>query len=144
MIVKNTINYSSSDSHTDENEPYFIDENNKEFFFSHVMQLCHLIKWYGKYVEEHPDVLKNKAMKKVIPAKEKDDNNSSIEQAQHSIDDLKGKTYLIHLENGIALCNKYKLSDDLQNRTGTITIEDMIPNNGADKDKYPYIITKVK
>lgn len=122
----------------------FIDENNKEFFFSHVMQLCHLIKWYGKYVEEHPDIQKNKAMKQIIPAIEKEEKKSHVEHVQLSVDDLKGKTYLIHRENGIALCNKYKLSDDLQNRTGAITIEDIIPNNGADKDKYPYIITKVK
>lgn len=144
MIVKNTLNYSSSDSHTDENEPYFIDEDNKECFFAYVMQLCHLIKWYGKYTGEHPDVQENKAMKQVLPAKEKEEKKCHVEHVQLSADDLKGKTYLIHRENGIALCNKYKLSDDLQNRTDVITIEDMIPNNGADKEKYPYIITRIK
>lgn len=144
MIVKNTLNYSSSDSHTDENKPYFIDENNKEYFFAYVMQLCHLIKWYGKYVVEHPDVQRNKAMKQVIPAKEKDTKNISIKPAQLSVEKLKGSKYLIQHENGLALCNRYKLSDELQNRTGMVTIEDIVPNNGADKDKYPYIITKVR
>ena len=83
-------------------------------------------------------------MKQVIPAKEKDTKNISIKPAQLSVEKLKGSKYLIQHENGLALCNRYKLSDELQKRTGMVTIEDVVPNNGADKDKYPYIITKVR
>ena len=65
MIVKNALNYSSADSHTEEETPYFIEEENKELFFSYVMQICHLIKWFGNYVEKHSDIEKNKSMKKI-------------------------------------------------------------------------------
>ena len=72
-ITKAIIEFGSIDSHTNEAFPYTIDdkdlsltENEKDLFFSYVLQLCHIIKFYGKFVEEHPDVSANKAMKKVL------------------------------------------------------------------------------
>lgn len=65
MIVKNILNYSSADSHTEEEKPYFVEEENRELFFGYVMQLCHVIKWFGNYVKNHPDVLENKKKIKV-------------------------------------------------------------------------------
>lgn len=30
-----------------------IDENEKELFFGYVLQLCHVIKFFGHFVEKH-------------------------------------------------------------------------------------------
>ena len=72
-ITKAIIEFGSIDSHTNEAFPYTIDdedllltENEKDLFFSYVLQLCHVVKFFGKFVEEHSDVSANKAMKKVI------------------------------------------------------------------------------
>lgn len=144
MIVKNTINYSSSDSHTDEDEPYFIDEDNKEYFFAFVMQICHLIKWFGKYVSDHSDIEQNKSMKQTLSSQNETVKVKKSEPTKLSKDDIIGKTYLIQKNNGISVCSSYKLSEELQSKTGAATIEDVIDNDGADKDSYPYIITKIK
>lgn len=145
MIVKNTINYSSSDSHTDEDEPYFIDEDNKEYFFAFVMQICHLIKWFGRYVSDNPDIEQNKSMKQVLSSQNEAAKTKKKEPVKLSKDDLKGKTYLVQKEeNGLSVCGSSKLSEELQNKTGTVTIEEVIDNDGIDKVKYPYIITKIK
>ena len=139
MIVKNALNYSSADSHTEEETPYFIEEENKELFFSYVMQICHLIKWFGNYVEEHSDIEKNKSMKKYINSQSETVKEKKSEPIKLSKGDIIGKTFLIQKNNGVSVCGSYKLSDELQNRTGAVTIEDVIDNDGADKDLYSYI-----
>lgn len=156
MIVKNIINYSSSDSHTEEDEPFFIDESNKEVFFSYVLQLCHFIKWFGKYVEINSDVTKNKSMQKETfstptPTKEKDVAPSNtnfprvnVERKTPPKEEIIGKMFLISTDNGISVCGKYKLSDELKHYEGTVTILNLIDNQESDKDKYPYIITEIK
>lgn len=68
MLVKNILNYSSSESHTDEELPYLIDEQKKELFFGYVLQLCYVIKWFGKYAEENSNVEENKKKQVVIEA----------------------------------------------------------------------------
>lgn len=144
MIVKNALNYSSADSHTEEETPYFIEEENKELFFSYVMQICHLIKWFGNYVEEHSDIEKNKSMKKYTNSQSETVKEKKSEPIKLSKGDIIGKTFLIQKNNGVSVCGSYKLSDELQNRTGAVTIEDVIDNDGADKDLYSYIITEIK
>ena len=74
-ITKNIIEFGSIDSHTNEAFPYTIDdkdltltENEKELFFSYVLQLCHVIKFFGKFAEQNPDISANKAKKKVLSA----------------------------------------------------------------------------
>lgn len=74
-ITKAIIEFGSVDSHTNEAFPHTIDdkdlslsENEKELFFSYVLQLCHVIKFFGKFVEQHSDVSANKSMKKVLDA----------------------------------------------------------------------------
>lgn len=74
-ITKNLIEFGSIDSHTNEAFPYTIDdknlaltENEKELFFSYVLQLCHVIKFFGKFVEQNPDISANKAKKKILNA----------------------------------------------------------------------------
>lgn len=144
MIVKNALNYSSADSHTEEDSPYFIEEENKELFFSYVLQICHLIKWFGKYVEEHPDIEKNKEMKRVITANNNNAKSNEVGTVRLTKEDIIGKTYLVQSKNGIAVCGASKLSDDLQNRTGAVTIKGVVNNNGSDKEEFPYIVTRIK
>lgn len=156
MIVKNTINYSSSDSHTEEDEPFFIDESNKEVFFGYVMQLCHFIKWFGKYVEINSDVAKNKSMQKETfsaSAQSKDKNVASpsatppvvnVERTILPKEEIIGKMFLISADNGVPVCGIYKLSEELKHRKGAVTILNLINNQESDKDKYPYIITEIK
>jgi len=68
--VKLILDYSNNDSHTNEDSPYLVDEHNKEGFFGYVMLLCNIIKWFGKYVEKHPDIEANKQMKKFVVIEE--------------------------------------------------------------------------
>ena len=152
MIVKNTLNYSSSDSHTEENEPFFIDEGNKEIFFAYVMQICHLIKWFGKYVEQHPDIEANKSMQQILPlnqqeprGKKKEQNESKIEKKKLTKEDIIGKTYLVSKKNGVSTCGEScKLSDELKGKSGAVTILSLEENTGTDKDDFLYIVTSVK
>lgn len=58
-IVKKTLYFANSDSHTSEEEPWFIEEERKDIFFGFVLQMCHVIKWYGKFAEEHSDPIEN-------------------------------------------------------------------------------------
>ena len=59
-IVKYTLVFTNGESHTSEEEPWFIDEERKDIFFGYVLQMCHVIKWYGQYVERHNNVEENK------------------------------------------------------------------------------------
>lgn len=67
MFVKNILNYSNSDSHTNEEDPYVIEEDKKEIFFGYVLQLCHVIKWVGEYINSNSDIDVNKSMTRIIP-----------------------------------------------------------------------------
>ena len=72
-ILRAIIEFGSVDSHTNEVNPYTIDdkdlilsEDEKELFYGYVFQLCHLIKFFGHFVNTHSNVEANKAMKKVL------------------------------------------------------------------------------
>lgn len=72
-ITKNILNFASSDSHTSETNEYtlddkdlVIDEKTKELFFGYILQLCHVIKFFGHFVETHNNKEDNlKMIKKV-------------------------------------------------------------------------------
>lgn len=73
QITRAIIEFGSIDSHTNEAFPYTFDdkdleltEDEKELFFSYVLQVCHVVKFFGKFVEEHPNKEVNKAMKRVV------------------------------------------------------------------------------
>lgn len=150
MMVKNTLNFSSTDSHTEEDEPFFIDEENKELFFSYMMQVAHLVKWFGKYAEQHSDVEKNKSMQQIIKIPPKvglqNKGDGSLKVPTKPLDKASviGKSYLIQPIDGIPACGNHKLSDELRNRKGLVTILELQDNLGDDRDKFPYIVTKVK
>ena len=68
-ITRDILNFTNSDSHTTEENLYTIydddltiNENEKELFFSYVLQLCHVIKHFGHFVEQHSDKQENLKM----------------------------------------------------------------------------------
>ena len=63
-VVNNIRMFTNEDSHTREDEPWYIDEERKDIFFGYVLQMCHVIRWFGKYVESHSDRTEN--LKKII------------------------------------------------------------------------------
>lgn len=73
-MTKYILNFTNSDSHTTEENLYTIydddltiNENEKELFFSYVLQLCHVIKHFGHFVEQHSDKEENlKMIRKVV------------------------------------------------------------------------------
>lgn len=73
-MTKYILNFTNSDSHTTEGNLYTIydddltiNENEKELFFSYVLQLCHVIKHFGHFVEQHSDKQENlKMIRKVV------------------------------------------------------------------------------
>ena len=69
FITQNILNFASANSHTNEMNEYTIDdkdlaidENEKELFFGYVLQLCHVIKFFGHFVESHNDKNTNLSM----------------------------------------------------------------------------------
>lgn len=58
-IVNNIRIFTNEESHASEDEPWFIDEERKDIFFGYVLQMCHVIRWYGKYIEKHGDYDEN-------------------------------------------------------------------------------------
>jgi len=153
MLVKNILNYSSSDSHTYEELPYLIDEQNKELFFGYVMQLCYVIKWFGKYAEQNPNIEENKKKQVVIDVqteqpKIKDREKGKMDKVvisstPPSIDAIKGRKYLIMREGSTYYCGSCKLDQSITIKSGQVIIEEVVNNEGDDKSKFPYIAIKV-
>ena len=153
MLVKNILNYSSSDSHTYEELPYLIDEQDKELFFGYVMQLCYVIKWFGKYAEQNPNIEENKKKQVVIDVQTEQPKNKDREKGKMdkvvisstppSIDAIKGRKYLIMREGSTYYCGSCKLDQSITIKSGQVIIEEVVNNEGDDKSKYPYIAIKV-
>ncbi len=59
-IVNNIREFTNEDSHTSEDESWYIEEERKDIFFGYALQMCHVIKWYGKYVTENHNVEENR------------------------------------------------------------------------------------
>jgi len=134
-ITKNIIEFGSIDSHTNEAFPYTIDdkdlaltENEKELFFSYVLQLCHVIKFFGNFANANPDIEANRAMKQVI---------SSIEVAASGYEGYKG--VVEKDSNGNCFCGKCILSFKSASACVGKRVElyNIKPNEKSTKIKYP-------
>ena len=121
--VRDILNFSNSGSHTNKNDPYVIDEDKKEIFFGYVLLLCHVIKSFGKYIEQHSD---------------KEANLASIDKIEAP---LKGDSAKVSLstDKKVALFNlSCKLPDSYITREGeTVVIKEVDVNNGDDSATYP-------
>lgn len=140
-ITKAIIEFGSVDSHTNEAFPYTIDdadlmltENEKELFFSYVLQLCHVIKFFGKFADQHPDVSANKSMKKIV---------GSISA---NISDYEGKVFPIDQDkNGNCHCGDCILNwVDAKDHVGKQVRLSNIKPNKKENTKIQYPIRALK
>ena len=161
-IVNNIRIFTNEDSHASEDEPWYIDEGRKDIFFGFVLQMCHVIRWYGKYVTDNSSVEENKKKHCVIELsaetsgskvedefKVKKAKKPKVEVATSlppSITDIKGKQYLVMSDGKILYCGKCKLDPSLRSikEYQRVTLVNVVHNEGKDKDKYPYIATELK
>lgn len=159
MFVKNILNFSSSDSHTNEDDPYVIEEDKKEIFFGYVLQLCHVVKWVGHYIEFNPDVEVNRSKTKVISietvatTKTKEDYTEKVMVKPEEkpieipvIETLEGSIANIAYHRcGKLACGPYcKLDSKWSSNIGKkATIKSLEPNKGKDSKDLPYIATEI-
>lgn len=160
MFVKNILEFSSSDSHTNEDDPYVIEENKKEIFFGCVLQLCHVVKWVGEHIKCNPDVELNKSKTKIIPIetettpKAKQENTEKVTSKSRekpieipSIDSIRGsQANIMYNRCGKLACGAYcKL--DLKwnsNINKKAIIKSIKVNEGKDSKEFPYIATEIE
>lgn len=157
MFVKNILNYSSSDSHTNEDDPYIIEEDKKEIFFGYLLQLCHVVKWLGEYINSNPDIEANKAKIKIIPLATNDATTTGKQEAVKvveekvveipSIDSLIGtKCNILYHRSGRLACGPYcKLESKHSSMLGKKAIlKNIVQNEGKDSAELPYIVTEIE
>lgn len=142
-ITQQILKFTNVDSHTNEEHPYTIDDKNleisedeKELYFSYVLQLCHVIKFFGAFVDSHPDKEANKKMKKVVSVSTPDDTVFA--------DPPVGQRALVQMgETGPYILN-CRLVPSFGKYVGSYaTITEVNQNKGKDSDAYPYY-AKVK
>lgn len=159
MFVKNILNFSSSDSHTNEDDPYVIEEDKKEIFFGYVLQLCHVVKWVGHYIESNPDIEVNRSKTKVISietvattkTKEEYTEKVTVKPEEKpieipAIETLEGSIANIAYHRcGKLACGPYcKLDSKWSSNIGKkATIKSLEPNKGKDSKDLPYIATEI-
>ena len=117
------------------------------------MQLCYVIKWFGKYAEQNPNIEENKKKQVVIDVqteqpKIKDREKGKMDKVvisstPPSIDAIKGRKYLIMREGSTYYCGSCKLDQSITIKSGQVIIEEVVNNEGDDKSKFPYIAIKV-
>ncbi len=162
QIVWNLLTYTNGGSHTEEEpieEPYIVNEEGKELFFGYVFQLCHFIKWFGKYVDKHPSVEENRKMKRLVPIgsdisadRQTNSKNQKKEKKESfslrvSREDVFGKEYSVLSGETGKYVGSCKLSPELNAQTNVrdkVRIVDIVNNDGSDKARYPFIVTKIE
>ena len=133
--------------------------------FGYVLQLCHVIKWFGDYVESNPDVEVNKSKTKIIPIEVKPDvenkvtvknetEENKIAKQEEKIIDIPEIESLIGTEanimyfgtKGKLACGAYcKLDSKYSMKIGKkATIKSLVPNEGKDSNDLPYIATEIE
>lgn len=149
------LNFSNTDSHTEEKDiPYLIEENKKEVFFGYVLLLCHMIKFFGEYVLAHSDINVNIANQRTMspedsPKKISERKNVSPKREAPKIefpnrDEILKNVYLIQKDkSGNYYCGRCKLASDVALKSGQVQIVELVDNTGDDSDVYPFIAVKV-
>lgn len=147
-MIRSILEFGNVDSHTNEVNPYTIDDENltltedeKELFFGYVLQLCHIIKFYGRYATIHSDVDKNKAMKKVVAIVDMEEHEENAEMIK-----LKGKTGIIERDRRGLRIGKCRINSKLFDKYigKQATIIEVSINNSTNDDECPYWGTKIE
>jgi hypothetical protein len=139
MFVKNILNFSNTDSHTDKEEPYVIDEDKKEIFFGYLLQLCHVIKYLGEFIDSHSNIEENKSKIRIIPINTTD-NIIKKEQLEAAKIKYEGKIFTPEKdEEGFWHCGECTLVIRFLNVGDKIKLRDVTNNtNEKTKVRYPY------
>ena len=141
--LQNVLNYVNSCSHSEEDEdiPYIINSDEKDLFFAMILHLSHLIAHYGKFVDEHRDVEKNKLLSRTVPADSVEANSSGEkdEMIEYYVEgpiciDNQGNPYIKDVQ----------LKESWKHSVGQIyhTIKVHL-NTGKSKNRYKYYAPKV-
>lgn len=148
--IVSILDFSNQDSHTGEDTPYTIEEDKKEIFFGCVLYLAQAIKFFGRYIEEHPNREDNLAKHQIVleeskggkPHASKSEKRLGYAPKILSREELIGSTGCVTNEDkfyAVRGCCKLQRKEDLGKQ---IKIIELIDNEGNDKECYPYIVTK--
>nr|WP_320989436.1 hypothetical protein [Bacteroides intestinalis] len=137
-ITLQILNFTNTDSHTNEEHPYTIDdkdleisENEKELYFSYVLQLCHVIKSFGAFIDKHPDKETNRKMKRAV--------STAVPSINDSVTSPVGQRSMILVsENGPYILN-CRLAPCFAKYEGKYAIiTEINANKGKDVADFPY------
>ena len=86
-MTKSIIAFGSVESHTTNkinpytinDKDYTLTEKEKELFFGYVLQLCHIIKWFGNYAGEHSNIEENRKMQRVVVVVTEDNGEKQVD-----------------------------------------------------------------
>lgn len=142
-LLLNILNYVNEESHSSDKETYVIDTESKDLFFGFVLQLMNIIKYYGSYVDNHPNFEENRAKCVAIPDQKVARTKVPVFVKRETPGDIIGLEYKVLSCDTGKYAGPCKLSSNLNVNVGMrIIIEEIEPNTGKDAKKYPFIITK--
>ena len=141
--LQNVLNYVNSCSHSEEDEdiPYIINSDEKDLFFAMILHLSHLIAHYGKFIDGHRDIEKNKQLSRAVSTESADANSTGErnDMIEHYVEGP------IHIDNqGNPYIKDVLLKESWKHSEGQIyhTIK-VYQNMGKLKNKYKYYAPKV-
>lgn len=156
-IVWNLIQFSNEASHTSEKTTasYFINYADKEIFFGYTLLLCNFIKWFGNYVEQHPNKEENISFHCIITTPQSGQVKADKKAVQDVItkkkevptkESLIGSTgFVMNAGKGGVVKGYCKLMSEYKEYVlKNIRILDLKDNDGDDTDQYPYIVSKLE
>lgn len=156
-IVWNLIQFSNEASHTSEKTmaSYFINYADKEIFFGYTLFLCNFIKWFGNYVEQHPNKEENLSFHCIITTPQ----SGQVKADKKAVQDVTTKKKEVPTKESLIgstgfVTNTGKIGqvkgccklmpEDKQFMFKTIRILELKENDGSDSEQYPYIVSKLE
>ena len=156
-IVWNLIQFSNEASHTSEKTTasYFINYADKEIFFGYTLLLCNFIKWFGHYVEQHPNKEENLSFHCIITTPQ----NGQVKADKKAVQGVTTKKKEVPTKESLIgstgfVTNTGKVGqvkgccklmpEDKQFMFKTIRILELKENDGSDSEQYPYIVSKLE
>lgn len=156
-IVKNLIQFSNEASHTSEKTTasYFINYADKEIFFGYTLLLCNFIKWFGHYVEQHPNKEENLSFHCIITTPQSGQvkaDKKAVQGVTTKKKEVPTKESLIGSTGFVTNTGKVGqvkgccklMPEDKQFMFKTIRILELKENDGSDSEQYPYIVSKLE
>lgn len=148
-LLLNILNFVNGDSHTGEKDTYVIDTESKDMFFGFVFHLMNIIKFFGLYAEQHPDVERNKS--KRTPIQEKDPQKASnpqkpnVEFVTRNFESVIGKTYKVLQQSSFKSAGPCKIPSSFKVKMlADVRIDEVEPNIDKDTKKlFPFLATKI-